>query len=154
MEMDMGFLHTEEGHDKDRNPKASNPFIQKLGKRKKTKADSRNETTTKKKLFHKYLIDMDVLRFAVETMLPPGGFVGEDFTPTHLTALVYYLWEGNRLTQEWIWYSESFVPDPKLYSPEAYSRWKVLSCMSTEQIEDIVVQWRYNFEDYVMYLNM
>ena len=40
MEMDMRFLHTEIDHDEDWNPKASNSFITKLGKRKKARADS------------------------------------------------------------------------------------------------------------------
>ena len=156
MEMDMGFLHTETDHDEDRNPKASNSFITKLGKRKKARADSGDETTSKKQSFHKYKIDMDVLRYAVETnhvdLLPPGGFVGEDFTVNHLIALVYFMREGSLLNQEW--YSEGFVPDPKLYLPEPYGIWKVLSCMNAEDIEDIKAQWKYNFEDYIMYLNM
>ena len=99
---------------------------------------------------------MDVLRYAVETnhvdLLPPGGFVGENFTSNNLIALVYFLQEGSLLNQEW--YSEGFVPDPKVYLPEPYGIWKVLSCMNADDIEDIIAQWKYNFEDYIMYLNM
>ena len=124
-----GSYTLETDHDEDRNPKASNTFITKLGKRKKARADSGDETSTKKPLFHKYKIDMEVLRYAVETnhvdLLPPGGFVGENFTSSNLIALVYFLREGSLLNQEW--YSEGFVPDPKLYLPEAYGIWKVLS---------------------------
>ena len=78
--------------------------------------------------------------------------MGENFSTNDLLALLYLLREGSLLNQDW--YSEGFIPDSKLYLPEAYDSWKTLSCLRTEDIEDIIAQWKYNFEDYIMYLKM
>ena len=119
-----------------------------------TKDESESEDPKKNKTIHSYTLDMDTMKLIIEKggidKLPTPPFTGGEWTRSKLQGLFYYLKEGSVLHTEW--YVEDCPPEANLYDPEGYNCWKTLSALKSSTIEDIMEEWVYRFEDFLLYI--
>ena len=80
----------------------------------------------------------------------PTPFTGGEWTKSRLQGSSYYLKEGSVLHTEW--YVEDCPPEPNLYDHEGYNYWKVFCELKCSTIDDIITEWVYRFEDFLLYI--
>ena len=116
--------------------------------------EDESDDPKKNKTVHSYALGMDTIKLIIEKggidKLPTPPFTGGEWTKAKLQGLFYYLNEGSVLHTEW--YVEDCPPDPNLYDPESYNCWKILSTLKSSTIDNIIDEWVYRFEDFLLYI--